>query len=51
MRSGVERGQVALPLADGPAELEAMRSVIPDRPVILSMAANQKEYPDGVLPA
>ncbi len=51
MRSVVERGQVALPLADGPAELEAMRSVIPDRPVILSMAANQKEYPDGVLPA
>jgi hypothetical protein len=45
MRSVVERGQVALPLGDGPNELEALANVLPQKPVLLSMEANRKEYP------
>jgi predicted dehydrogenase len=44
-RSVVERGQVMLPLSDGPAELEELAKVLPDKPVILSMPENRKEYP------
>ena len=45
MRSVAERGQVALPLADGPNELEELAKVLPAKPVLLSMDANRKEYP------
>jgi len=44
-RSVVERGQIALPLPDGPPEIEALAKVIPDRPVLLSLPENRKEYP------
>lgn len=44
-RSVVERGQVALPLGDGPAELDALANALPAKPVLLSMEANRKEYP------
>ena len=44
-RSVVERGQIALPLPDGPPEIEALAKVIPDRPVLLSLLENRKEYP------
>lgn len=44
-RSVVERGQVALPLDDGPAELDELAKVLPDKPVLLSMSENRKEYP------
>jgi len=44
-RSVIEHGQVALPLADGPAELERLKNAISDKPVLLSMEANRKEYP------
>ncbi|MBI5094034.1 MAG: Gfo/Idh/MocA family oxidoreductase [Candidatus Hydrogenedentes bacterium] len=44
-RSVIEHGQVALPLADGPAELEGLKNAISDKPVLLSMEANRKEYP------
>jgi hypothetical protein len=41
----VERGQIALPLPDGPPEIEALAKVIPDKPVLLSLPENRKEYP------
>ncbi len=44
-RSVVQRGQIALPLDDGPAEIEALAGVLPDSPVLLSMEENRKEYP------
>lgn len=44
-RSVVQRGQVALPLAPGDSELEALKDALPDAPVLLSMEANRKEYP------
>jgi len=43
-RSVVQRGQVALPLQDGPPEIEELAKVIPDKPVLLSMEENRKEY-------
>jgi predicted dehydrogenase len=45
VRSVVERGQVALPLPDGPPEIEALAEVLPEKPVLLSMPENRKEYP------
>jgi predicted dehydrogenase len=45
LRSVVERGQVALPLAPGEPEMEALARVLPDRPVLLSGEFNRKEYP------
>lgn len=45
VRSVVERGQVALPLEDGPPEIEELAKVLPDKPVLLSMPENRKEYP------
>lgn len=44
LRSVVERGQNALPLAPGEPELDALARVLPDRPVLLSTEANRKEY-------
>lgn len=46
-RSVAQRGQLALPLDDGPDELEELKNAIPDAPVLLAMDANKKEYPDG----
>lgn len=45
VRSVVERGQVALPLSDGPPEIDELAKVLPDKPVLLSMPENRKEYP------
>ncbi len=44
LRSAIERGQVKLPLGAGEPELEALRKVLPVRPVLLSTEANRKEY-------
>ncbi len=43
-RSAAEGGQVALPLAEGANELEMLRTALPERKVLLSMAANAREY-------
>jgi predicted dehydrogenase len=43
-RSAAQGGQVALPLAEPADELALLRSALPDRKVLLSMAANAKEY-------
>jgi predicted dehydrogenase len=43
-RSVVNGGQVALPLAEPADELAQLKAAIPDRKVLLSMAANAKEY-------
>jgi predicted dehydrogenase len=43
-RSAAGGGQVALPLAEGADELARLREAVPDRRVLLSMAANAKEY-------
>ena len=48
-RSVVDRGQVALPLTDGRHEIDELRKVLPDRPVLLAMPANRKEYPQGLV--
>lgn len=45
VRSVVERGQVALPLPDGAPELEELAKILPEKPVLLSMLENRKEYP------
>lgn len=45
-RSVVQRGQIALPLDDGPDELAELAAALPDLPVLLSMPANRKEYPE-----
>ena len=44
-RSAAEGGQVALPLASGGDEIEMLRAAVPQRKVLLAMAANAKEYP------
>lgn len=44
LRSIVERGQTKLPLGPGEPELDVLRKVLPDRPVLLSTEANRKEY-------
>jgi predicted dehydrogenase len=43
-RSVTQRGQIALPLADGMDEITALREMLPDRKVLLSMPDNAKEY-------
>ncbi len=43
-RSAVRGGQVALPLTSGADEVGMLRDSLPDRKVMLSMAANAKEY-------
>jgi hypothetical protein len=37
-------GQIALPLKTGADEVKALQQKMPDRPVLLSMAANAREY-------
>jgi predicted dehydrogenase len=44
LRSVVERGQIKLPLGPGEPEIEALKKVLPDRPVLLSSEINRKEY-------
>jgi predicted dehydrogenase len=44
LRSVVERGQIKLPLGPGEPEIEALKKVLPDRPVLLSSEVNRKEY-------
>jgi len=43
-RSVAERGQIALPLTEPADELAMLERAVPDRPVLLSMIANAKEY-------
>ena len=43
-RSVAQRGQIALPLAGGPNDIEMLKSVLPDQKVLLSCEANAKEY-------
>lgn len=43
-RSAIEGGQIALPLREGAEELEALAQRIPGRRVLVSMAANTREY-------
>jgi hypothetical protein len=43
-RSAADGGQVALPLTAGANELEMLRAAVPDRKVLLSMPANEREY-------
>jgi hypothetical protein len=44
IRSVAGGGQVALPLTEAADELEMLRKCLPERKVLLSMAANAKEY-------
>ena len=44
VRSVVERGQVKLPLGPGEPELDGLRRVLPDKPILLSTELNRKEY-------
>ncbi|MGQ9924286.1 MAG: hypothetical protein ACUVSM_10220, partial [Armatimonadota bacterium] len=43
-RSAARGGQIAIPLEDGPPELEELRERMPDSPVLLSTEENRKEY-------
>lgn len=45
LRSVVSRGQVRLPLGPGEPEIEALKKILPDAPVLLSSVVNRKEYP------
>ncbi len=44
LRSVVQRGQIQLPLAAGEPEIEALKKVLPNQPVLVSCDANRKEY-------
>ncbi len=44
LRSVIERGQIQLPLGPGEPELDALRRVLPQRPVLLSSDVQKKEY-------
>jgi predicted dehydrogenase len=44
LRSVAARGQIKLPLGPGEPELETLRKVLPDQPVLLSTEANRKEF-------
>ncbi len=46
-RSAAQGGQVALPLEAGADEIEMLKNAVPRREVLLSMAANAKEYGVG----
>ncbi|OGV43245.1 MAG: hypothetical protein A2X46_03995 [Lentisphaerae bacterium GWF2_57_35] len=43
-RSVIERGQIALPLKSGMDELNALKEVLPERKVLVSMAKNTELY-------
>jgi len=44
LRSAAEGGQVAMPLEDGPAELDELAKVLSDKPVIPTTEETRKEY-------
>jgi hypothetical protein len=44
LRSIVQRGQIPFPLAAGEPEIEALKKVLADRPVLDSCGANREEY-------
>jgi len=44
LRSVVQRGQIKLPLAAGEPEIEALKKVLPDQPVLVSSEIHRKEY-------
>jgi len=44
LRSVVQRGQIKLPLAAGEPEIEALKRVLPDQPVLVSSETHRKEY-------
>ena len=44
IRSVVDRCQVALPLGPGEPEIEALKRVLPEKPVLLSGEFNRKEF-------
>ena len=44
LRSATVGGQIALPLADGPAELDELEKVMSDRPVIPTSEETRQEY-------
>jgi len=44
LRSVVQRGQIKLPLAAGEPEIEALKKVLPDQPVVVSSEIHRKEY-------
>jgi predicted dehydrogenase len=44
LRSVVQRGQVQLPLGAGEPEIEALRTVLPEQPVLVSSDVHRKEY-------
>ena len=44
-RSAAEGGQVALPLNSAADEIEMLKRSVPDRKILLSLAASGKEYP------
>jgi len=44
LRSVVQRGQIKLPLGEGEPEIEALKKVLPEQPVLVSSDVNRKEY-------
>ncbi|MGB7727455.1 MAG: Gfo/Idh/MocA family oxidoreductase [Candidatus Acidiferrum sp.] len=44
LRSVVQRGQIELPLGTGEPEIEALKKVLPERPVLVSSEVHRKEY-------
>lgn len=44
LRSVVQRGQIQLPLGPGEPELEALKRILPETPVLLSSEVNRNEY-------
>jgi predicted dehydrogenase len=46
-RSAIEGGQIALPLTNGMDEIEALKSAVPDRKVLMTLAESAKEYKEA----
>jgi hypothetical protein len=44
LRSVVQGGQIKLPLAAGEPEIEALKKVMPEQPVLVSSDVHRKEY-------
>ncbi len=44
LRSVVQRGQIELPLGAGEPEIEALKKVLPERPVLVSSEVHRKKY-------
>lgn len=44
LRSVVQRGQIRLPPGPGEPEIEVLRRVLPEHPVLVSTVVNRKEY-------